>query len=225
MSENCMKAKSATKTRARGWERKKANRDTYEEILEAAAQAFSKNGYDGTSLAEIAKAVGIKTPALYYHFTSKNEILYAYLTRAADNILVSVQGAVGAVVAAGGDPGERLRAYVKSYIQIQLDMINTMPMLNTMVFNASVSKALTKSQARWVLGWERKMVDLIRDILEEGREQGVFHYRNLAPTAFFVMGSIDFVINWYRPDGSLSVDDLATEYADLVMAAVESQPC
>jgi AcrR family transcriptional regulator len=47
-----MSPEAATKTRARGWERKRANHDTYEETLEAAAQAFSKNGYDGTSLAE-----------------------------------------------------------------------------------------------------------------------------------------------------------------------------
>jgi hypothetical protein len=45
-----MSPEAATKTRARGWERKRANHDTYEETLEAAAQAFSKNGYDGTSL-------------------------------------------------------------------------------------------------------------------------------------------------------------------------------
>ncbi len=214
-----MAAKSATKTRARGWERKRANRDTYEEILEAAAHSFSRNGYDGTSLAEIAKAVGIKTPALYYHFKSKNEILYAYLQRCAEQTNEPV---AKAIAEAGPDPVDRLRAYVKAYIGSQLELIDTMPMVNTMLFNSSVAKALTKSQYKWVRDWERKMIDAIRKILEDGANEGVFKFRNLTPTAFFIMGTIDYVVNWYRPDGDLTVEELADEYADLVLASVSA---
>jgi AcrR family transcriptional regulator len=217
--EKVMAAKSANKSSARGWERKRANRDTYEEILEAAAKAFSKNGYNGTSLAEIAKAVGIKTPALYYHFKSKNEILYAYLVRSGENISSAVQKEVAA---AGPDAEQRLTAFVKSYIRTQLEMIDTMPTVNTMIFSSTVSKALTKSQYKWIQNWERGMIEIIRDILKEGSKAGVFRFRNLAPTAFFIMGSIDFVVNWSRPDGSLSIDDLASEYADLSLASVKA---
>ena len=77
-------ASGTGKRTAHGWERKKANRDTYEEILEAAAQAFARNGYDGTSLSEIAEVVGIKTPALYYHFKSKRDLFDQVMLRRAD---------------------------------------------------------------------------------------------------------------------------------------------
>jgi len=212
-----MAARTATKMRAHGWERKRANRDTYEEILEAAARSFSKNGYDGTSLAEIAKAVGIKTPALYYHFKSKNEILYAYLQRCAEHTSAPVQKAIAE---AGASNVDRLRAYVKAYIRTQLDQIETMPMVNTMLFSSSVANALTKSQYKWVRNWERNMLDALRTILEDGANEGEFQFRNLTPTAFFVMGTIDFVVNWYKPDGDLNIEELADEYADLVLASV-----
>ena len=212
-----MAARTATKARAHGWERKRANRDTYEEILEAAAQAFSANGYDGTSLAEIARAVGIKTPALYYYFKSKNEILYAYLQRCADQIGTPVGQAVAE---AGSSPVDRLAAYVRAYIRTQLELIDTMPMVNTMLYNSTLAKALTRSQYKWVRDWERRMITSLREILEDGQESGDFEFRNLTPTAFFVMGTIDFVVNWYRPDGDLTIDELADEYADLVLASV-----
>ncbi len=215
-----MSAKATTIIKARGWERKRANHDTYEEILEAAAQAFSKNGYDGTSLAEIARAVGIKTPALYYHFKSKNEILYAYLVRSGEQIFSAVQMAV---ITADDDPKQRLCAYVKAYIRTQLEMIDTMPTVNTVIFSATVSKALTRSQYKWIQNWERKMIGLVRDTLEDGKKEGKFQFKNLAPTAFFLMGSIDFVVNWYRPGGSLTIDDLAAEYADLALASVKGK--
>lgn len=214
-----MAARSATKARAHGWERKRANRDTYEEILEAAAHAFSKNGYDGTSLAEIAKAVGIKTPALYYHFKSKNEILYAYLQRCAEEVTAPVQQAVAE---AGANPVDQLRAYVKSYIRTQLELIDTMPMINTVVLNSSIARALSRSQYKWVRDWERRMLDSIRSIIEDGRKEGMFQFQNLTPTAFFIMGSIDFVVNWYKPDGDLSIEDLADEYADLTLASIST---
>jgi hypothetical protein len=96
-----------------------------------------------------------------------------------------------------------------------------MPTVNTVIFSATFSKALTRSQYKWVQDWERKIVDLIRNILEDGQKEGVFQFDNLAPTAFFLMGSIDFVVNWYRPEGSLSIDALATEYANLALATVK----
>jgi AcrR family transcriptional regulator len=209
-------AANSGKRRARGWERKKANRDTYEEILEAAAQAFARNGYDGTSLSEIAEVVGIKTPALYYHFKSKNDILYAYLVRAGESILHPVQQ----TVAEATGPEERLRAYVQSYIRTQLDQLDTMPVLNAMVFGATIKRALTPEQNDWVTRWERTIVDLLRDILEAGRDQGKFRFEHAAATAFFIMGSIDYVVNWFRPNGDLSVEEVANQYADLAVAAV-----
>ncbi|MCP4302090.1 MAG: TetR/AcrR family transcriptional regulator [Gammaproteobacteria bacterium] len=214
-----MAAKSATKTSARGWERKRANRATYEETLDAAAHSLSRNGYDGTILADIAKSVGIRTPALYYHFKSENATLYPYLHRCAEQTNEPV---AKAIAEAGPDPVDRLRAYVKAYIGSQLELIDTMPMVNTMLFNSSVAKALTKSQYKWVRDWERKMIDAIRKILEDGANEGVFKFRNLTPTAFFIMGTIDYVVNWYRPDGDLTVEELADEYADLVLASVSA---
>jgi len=205
------------KTRARGWERKKANRDTYEEILEAAAKAFSSNGYEGTSLAEIATAVGIKTPALYYHFKSKNEILYAYLVRSGGIILGAVDRDVQA---AGENPVDALKAYVRSYIKVQLEMLDTMPMVNTVIFGASISKALTRAQIKWVRDWERQMLVLLREILERGKSSKTFNFKDTTPTAFFIMGSIDFVVNWYRPGGKLGIDQLADQYADLALKSV-----
>ena len=55
---------------------------TKERILEAALTLFSENGYDGTSVEQIANAVGIKAPSLYKHFKGKEEILNALIDSA-----------------------------------------------------------------------------------------------------------------------------------------------
>ena len=53
--------------------------DTRQEILDAALVLFAEQGYDKTSLREIAEQVGVTKAALYYHFPSKDEILVALL--------------------------------------------------------------------------------------------------------------------------------------------------
>ncbi len=55
---------------------------TKEKILEAALTLFSEQGYNGTSVEEIANAVGIKAPSLYKHFKGKEEILNALIDSA-----------------------------------------------------------------------------------------------------------------------------------------------
>ena len=55
---------------------------TKDKILEAALTLFSENGYDGTSVEEIAKSVGIKAPSLYKHYRGKGDILNALIDTA-----------------------------------------------------------------------------------------------------------------------------------------------
>lgn len=52
---------------------------TKEKILETALTLFAKNGYDGTSVEQIAQDVGIKAPSLYKHFKGKEDILNALI--------------------------------------------------------------------------------------------------------------------------------------------------
>ena len=56
--------------------------NTKERLIEAALELFAEKGYDGTSVDEIAQAVGIKGPSIYDHFKNKEAILQAIVARA-----------------------------------------------------------------------------------------------------------------------------------------------
>lgn len=53
--------------------------DTRQRILEVAAKLFAQHGYDGTSVRDIAKELGIANPSIYYHFKSKADLLVELL--------------------------------------------------------------------------------------------------------------------------------------------------
>lgn len=65
--------------------------DTRERIQTIALERFTDNGYDQTSLREIAEDLGVTKAALYYHFKSKEEILDSLLSEVSDDVEALVQ--------------------------------------------------------------------------------------------------------------------------------------
>ncbi|MFS0788396.1 TetR/AcrR family transcriptional regulator [Shouchella sp. 1P09AA] len=64
---------------------------TKERIIDAALQAFSKHGFEGTTLAQIAKNVGIQKPSMYNHFKSKNELFLLISERITNQLVTNIQ--------------------------------------------------------------------------------------------------------------------------------------
>src|SRR3954468_16020273 len=79
-----------------------------EEILDAAAELFTKIGYAGTSTRRIAEAVGMRQASLYHHFATKDDILDALLAGTVDEAL----RLAGELLAQDGPAGNRLHALV-----------------------------------------------------------------------------------------------------------------
>src|SRR2546426_11208750 len=77
-----------------------------ERILRAAMALFRERGYHGSSMRTLARGLRMEAASLYYHFASKQEILFAILDRTLDDLLAGV----GRAVAAVEGPEARLRA-------------------------------------------------------------------------------------------------------------------
>jgi AcrR family transcriptional regulator len=81
---------------------------TRERILVEASMLFAKQGYHRTSTREIAAAVGIRQPSLFYHFASKTEIMRVLLHAAIDGAVAAVREQLDLE----GPPAQRLHRYI-----------------------------------------------------------------------------------------------------------------
>src|SRR5689334_18866699 len=82
-------------------------------IRAAALELFAARGYEGTTMAEIGAAVGIRGPSLYKHVASKQDLLVELMTTTMDGLLELQRVAL----ADTADPVERLRRAVDAHVR------------------------------------------------------------------------------------------------------------
>lgn len=105
--------------------------DTKKRLIEAALELFSDRGYEGTSVDQIATAVGIKAPSIYAHFKGKEEILQAVIDWADEEYSKGMR--MGIYTDADIRTGAELKAYAMKSVKFTLDseMIKKMRKLIT----------------------------------------------------------------------------------------------
>lgn len=190
-------------------------------IVSEAMILFATRGYERTSLDAIAKSIGISAPALYYHFDSKDEILFATL----ETTLLNLQTmASEAVDAAGDSPAEQLTAFVRAHVFHDVGNVEIMPMLNAGLYNVDkLIDGLPAARRKRLTMLQREFLDLLRQILRAGKTAKMFRIDDITATAFAVIGMVDFAVYWFRAGGKLSVKQLADQYGDLALRMVDAK--
>jgi AcrR family transcriptional regulator len=185
-----------------------------EDILDAAAQIFSQKGFHAASMQDIAQAVHLQKASLYYHVASKQEILVDLLDRALDLLIERIS----AVLQQPIPPDEKLRKAMSTY-------------LNTLAEYADLSAVLLlehrslepEMHSRHVPRRDR-FEGLWRDLIREGKDAGIFTCASPSITARALLGVMNWTITWYRPGGSLSADEIASQFADLFLSGLLIRP-
>lgn len=112
-------AESADKDETHLTPRAKAKAERRGEILAAATKLMARHGFRGVRLDDIGAAVGVSGPAMYRHFSSKEDLLWEMLADISERLLAAGQ----AVVAAEPDPQRCL----EGLIDVQVEFVVTEP--------------------------------------------------------------------------------------------------
>ena len=132
-------------------------------IVDRAAQLFSRKGFYGTSMEDIAEAVGLTKGAIYSHFGSKEDICYAVLEKAGRMI----QGKVSPYVRSQSNACDQLLAMIQGYRSYAEDRVfeGGCIILNLAVEMDDINEGLRNDLAARIMGWRR----WIMRIVEEGK--------------------------------------------------------
>jgi AcrR family transcriptional regulator len=180
---------------------------TRDDILEAAAQVFRQKGFHGASMQDIAQAVSLQKASLYHHVSSKQEILLALLDRALELLLERIS----AISVQEMPADKKLREMVRAYLQILTENTDLSAVL--LFEHRSLER---KQHARHVPNRD-KFESLWRDVLQEGVATKLFKCEDPALSTRAILGVMNWTLTWYRPNGTLEVDEIADRYSNLLL--------
>jgi AcrR family transcriptional regulator len=177
------------------------------EIRAAALDLFTRLGYEGTTMADIGAAVGIRGPSLYKHVASKQDLLADIMTGTMNALLEAHRSAVTTT----GDPVERLRRAVETHVRY-----HARHRLEAFVGNREI-RSLVEPHRSTVLARRAEYASGFQGLISDGIDAGRFRVHSARLAAYALLDLGMGVSAWYREDGELSENELVWQYVEFAL--------
>lgn len=169
-----------------------------ETVLRIAVEVFNERGYDGASMDDLARRLGIAKSGIYHHVSGKEELLRMALDRALDGLWEAASRAQAlqapAIV--------RLETLVRDAIAVLVEQLPYVTLLLRVRGNTDVERAALERR--------RAFDALVATLVEEAERHGDIRADiDSKLTARLLFGMVNSIVEWYRPGSSESAPALA----------------
>ena len=170
-----------------------------EAVLRTAIELFNRQGYDATSMGDLAAELGLTKSAIYHHVPSKTHLLQQALDEALDHL-------EAALASARGDTGrtayERLRSAVEASVRVLVEHLPAVTLLLRVRGNSDAEVAALRRRRRI----DDELAALVADAAAEGALRD-----DLPPDLIsrLLFGTVNSLAEWVRPEGRYDAAELA----------------
>ncbi len=180
-----------------------------ESVTAAAVSVFNRRGYEAASMEDVARETGITKSSLYYHVSSKEELLSRALERAFKWLL----GVLDEPGAQRGTPLERLRHIVYRGVIITLAFVQEVELLQRVKGNTPTERAAMMRRRRF----DSEVAKIVREAIAAGEIDASIDARLLTRLIFGLGNSLT---QWYRPEGRLKPEQIAEAVSHLIFSGI-----
>ena len=181
-------------------------------IIDAAVDLFYQKGYFATSVSEIARQCGIQKASLYYHYPSKENILFQIQKVTMDELTDYLRGSLDGLT----DVEARMRAAVHSHVRFHLDRQK-----ETFIANSEL-RGLTPDHYREIVSRRDAYEQIFQNIIREGCEAGVFAPVDVKILSYAILTLCNAGAIWFKPEGRMPVDAIAAIYEAFVLQGLKT---
>jgi AcrR family transcriptional regulator len=172
-----------------------------EAVIHAAARAFNRKGYHNTSLDDIAAALEVTKPTVYYYVTSKEQLLFQCFVAGVEQIRVAFREVKRMDVPAR----ERLNAVLRHYGEAVASEFGW-----CMV--RAEDQDLSPAMSGHIKALKSEIDQGIRRLIREGIQDGSIHPCDPKMTAFALAGALNWIAHWYRENQSMTGAQIADAF-------------
>ena len=176
-----------------------------ERILRAAETLFARQGYATTTMEQIVSALGMTKPFVYYYFRNKLEIFETLSWRPTVECFSAMDFA---------EDDDR-PAHTKVALGLERLIRSTLTHYPSAFFPYREPQVYRPEYQATQKQLANHFYDQLCALLEQGRQDGMFDFKNTKITALAACSLPGFLYHWYRPDGRLSADEVVQELSAL----------
>ena len=183
------------------------------EILRAAGKEFRVRGFGETGMRDIAEAAALSPANLYNYFRGKHDILFFCQDNSLDRMIAALEKArrmrTNAAV--------KLRMVILSHLRCVLDEVegSAAHLLTT---------ALPPRQQRYLVAKRDKYEAGVRNLIVAGMRSGEFAPCDPALAVRAILGSLNWSVQWFSPEGPLTSAEIAERFADYLIRGLLAKP-
>ncbi len=177
-----------------------------DQINRGAARLFRERGFHGTSVRDIAEAVGLQGGSLYAHVNSKDDVLWDIVNASADRFFTALRPIVGS----DREIVRRIRDAIIAHVGVITDDLDAAAVYTTEWRHLTVEHRAAFARRR------DEYEAMFKALVEQGIRGGFLSPVDEASATLFILSSLNFVYIWYRPEGRLSADDIGVMMANYI---------
>ena len=184
-----------------------------ERILNNAAELFSQKGYSGASVSELAKMLGVTKPFIYYYMKNKQDILEQICVATIDLPHLVMDESFSEDLS----PTDALYKFIRRFAWAQSNNQNYV----SVFFREELN--LSPEVHRYVIKRRKEFDKRLEEVLIKGVETGEFRIADVPVTVYAIAGMVCWIFTWYKPDGRLTLEEVAVLFADLTLNMVDAR--
>lgn len=177
-----------------------------EQIRRTATRLFRDRGFPGTSVRDIAEAVGIQGGSLYAHVDSKDDLLWDIVNHSADRFFEKLTP----IVTQDQAVMPRLRQAIIAHVDVITSDLDAAAVYSTEWRHLSPERRESFAARR------DEYEQMFRRMIREGMEQRLLATSDENFASLFILSSLNWVYQWFKSDGRLTADELGRLMADYI---------
>jgi AcrR family transcriptional regulator len=194
---------------------KKRNEDTEKKLVEACINLFSSKGFKGTSIRDIAEAMGMSIQNIYHYFGSKEGLRVAILKHSFEPLFDRMKRVSDSEM----DPLERFKLLVRTHIIAAEERRK-----ETFIFFHFMNEEYASNEAAALdRDFQRKILDLYLKEVHSLKSSGYLPGRSPSIVAFNTIAVVNWFTKWYKPDGPLSLEEVIEEMLLFIIHGIQPQ--
>ena len=175
-----------------------------ETVLRRAIELFNRQGYDGTSVGDIARELGLSKSAIYHHVPSKEHLLSEALDEALDGLTAAVDRATA--------PGTTRPAYarLRDVVEESVAVLVAHQPAVTLLLRVRGNSDIEVDALRRRRELDMRLAGLVQEAVDEGSLRDDVNPDLVSRLLF---GMVNSLVEWHRPGGPVDPDALARSVA------------